>query len=84
MKKLLALILAGAMLLSFAACGGNETPENETTTEAVVESTEAATDAVENDTTVDATQAPEGQAQQMLFHSSTRSGQSSATMKSPS
>ena len=62
MKKLLALILAGAMLLSFAACGGNETPENETTTEAVVESTEAATDAVENDTTVDATQAPEGQA----------------------
>ncbi len=62
MKKLLALILAGAMLLTFAACGGNETPENETTTEAVVESTEAATDAVENDTTADATQAPEGQA----------------------
>lgn len=30
MKKLLALILAGAMLLSFAACGGNEVSENET------------------------------------------------------
>ena len=64
MKKLLALILAGAMLLTFAACGGNETPENETTTEAAVENT---TDAViENDTSVeeteaDATQAPEGQ-----------------------
>lgn len=58
MKKLLALILAGAMLLAFAACGGNETPENETTTEAVAESTEATT---ENNTTSDATQAPEGQ-----------------------
>ena len=66
MKKLLAFILAGAMLLSFAACGGNETPENETTTEAAVENTtdaaENTTDAVvENDTSVDATQAPEGQ-----------------------
>lgn len=62
MKKLLALILAGAMLLAFAACGGNETPENETTTEAVAESTEATTDAaVENDTSVEATQAPEAQ-----------------------
>ena len=64
MKKLLALILAGAMLLAFAACGGNETPENETTTEAVAEGT---TEAVaENGTTLeetqaDATQAPEGQ-----------------------
>lgn len=63
MKKLLALILAGAMLLAFAACGGNETPENETTTDVVVESTEATTEAVvENDTSVEATQAPEGQA----------------------
>ncbi len=62
MKKLLALILAGAMLLAFAACGGNETPENETTTEAAVESTEATTEAVaENDTSVEATQAPESQ-----------------------
>lgn len=62
MKKLLALILAGAMLLAFAACGGNETPENETTTEAVAESTEATTEAVvENDTSVEATQAPEAQ-----------------------
>lgn len=64
MKKLLALILAGAMLLAFAACGGNETPENETTTEAAVENT---TDAAENDTSLeetqaDATQAPESQA----------------------
>lgn len=64
MKKLLALILAGAMLLTFAACGGNETPENETTTEAVAEGT---TEAVaENGTTLeetqaDATQAPEAQ-----------------------
>ena len=30
MKKLLALILAGAMLFAFAACGGNEVSENET------------------------------------------------------
>lgn len=28
MKKILALILAGAMLFAFAACGGNETPDN--------------------------------------------------------
>ena len=58
MKKLLAIILAGAMLLGFAACGGNEIPENETTTEAVAESTEAT---AENNTTSDAAQAPEGQ-----------------------
>ena len=44
MKKILALILALAMLFSFAACGGNEEPE--TTTAPVEESTEApATDA---------------------------------------
>ena len=38
MKKLLAILMALAMLLSFAACGGNETPDTtqptETTTEA--------------------------------------------------
>lgn len=39
MKKLLAILMALAMLLSFAACGGNEEPE--TTTEAPVETTEA-------------------------------------------
>ena len=39
MKKILALILALAMLFSFAACGGNEEPE--TTTAPVEESTEA-------------------------------------------
>ncbi len=38
MKKILALILAGVMLLSFAACGGNDTNE-ETTTEAPVTET---------------------------------------------
>ena len=44
MKKILALVLAFAMLFSFAACGGNEEPE--TTTAPVEESTEApATDA---------------------------------------
>ncbi|MBQ3150343.1 MAG: hypothetical protein IJB86_03765 [Clostridia bacterium] len=37
MKKLSAILLAIALLLSFAACGGNETPE--TTTEATVETT---------------------------------------------
>ena len=49
MKKILALILALAMLFSLAACGGNEEPE--TTTAPVEESTEApATDApVAND-----------------------------------
>ena len=39
MKKILAIILALAMLFSFAACGGNEEPE--TTTAPVEESTEA-------------------------------------------
>ncbi len=44
MKKLLALLLAVAMLFSFAACGGNEEPE--TTTAPVEEVTDApATDA---------------------------------------
>ncbi len=49
MKKILALILAFAMLFSFAACGGNEEPE--TTTAPVEELTDApATDApVAND-----------------------------------
>ena len=49
MKKILAIMLALAMLFSFAACGGNEEPE--TTTAPVEESTEApATDApVAND-----------------------------------
>ena len=35
MKKLLALILAGAMLFAFAACGGNETPDDSNTTVAI-------------------------------------------------
>lgn len=44
MKKILAVLLAFAMLFSFAACGGNEEPE--TTTAPVEESTDApATDA---------------------------------------
>ena len=48
MKKLFALILAGVMLLSFAACGGNATPEE--TTAPAEETTVAPAD--------DATQAP--------------------------
>ncbi len=55
MKKFIALILAGVMLLSFAACGGNETAEETTvapSTDAVAENT---TDAPEQD----ATSAPE-------------------------
>ena len=47
MKKILALILAGVMLLSFAACGGNDVTE-ETTTQATVEDT---TEAPVEDTT---------------------------------
>lgn len=43
MKKILALILAGAMLFAFAACGGNEsTDEKETTTEAAAAALEVA------------------------------------------
>lgn len=41
MKKLLALILAGAMLFAFAACGGNETPD-ENSTDAPVAQVDAA------------------------------------------
>lgn len=37
MKKLFAIILSVAMLLSFAACGGNEAPEAETTTTPVTD-----------------------------------------------
>ncbi len=55
MKKLIALILAGVMLLSFAACGGNDVAE-ETTTQANEEVTDAPTDAPADD----ATQAPAG------------------------
>lgn len=43
MKKLFAIILSVAMLLSFAACGGNEAP-TETTTAPVEESTDALAD----------------------------------------
>ena len=43
MKKILALILAFAMLFSFAACGGNEEPET-TTAASVEESTDAPED----------------------------------------
>ena len=44
MKKILALMLAFAMLFSFAACGGNT---EETTTTTVAETTEEVTDAAE-------------------------------------
>ena len=39
MKKLFALILAGMMCLSLAACGGNDAPAEETTDDAAVEET---------------------------------------------
>lgn len=43
MKKILALILAGVMLMSFAACGGNDTAdENETTTQAAAAAVDVA------------------------------------------
>ncbi len=54
MKKLFALILAGVMLLSFAACGGNDVAEETTTNASVEETTEAPTEAP----TEAATQAP--------------------------
>ncbi len=60
MKKILALLLAAALLFSFAACGKDETPEETATTTAAVE--EDATAAVEEDATAaveeDATAAP--------------------------
>ncbi len=57
MKKILALLLAFAMLLSFAACGGNTEEETTTTTTTV----EEVTDAVEESTeaTVEDTSAAE-------------------------
>ncbi len=70
MKKFLALILAITLVLSFAACGGNETPEtttvpgveaDATTGETVDETTaaEADTTAVDSTTAADETTAPE-------------------------
>ena len=60
MKKILALLLAAALLFSFAACGKDETPEENTTTTVAVE--EDTTAAVEEDATAaveeDATVAP--------------------------
>ncbi len=56
MKKLLALILAGAMLVSFAACGGNESNEEETTTNA---SQEVQGDVADETTAPEETQAEE-------------------------
>lgn len=51
-KKLIALLLAAVLCLSFAACGGNDEPE--TTTQAPeVESTEDVNATVENDTTAE-------------------------------
>lgn len=55
MKKILALILAGVMLLSFAACGGNNANE-ETTTEAPV--TEAPVEDTTEGTVEESTEAP--------------------------
>ena len=55
MKKILALILAGVMLLSFAACGGNDVTE-ETTTEATV--TEAPAEDTTEAAVEESTEAP--------------------------
>ena len=49
MKKLLAILMAFVMLLSFAACGGNDEPE--TTTEAPETTTEAPETTTEEPTT---------------------------------
>ncbi len=51
MKKLLALLMAGVMLVSFAACGGNE--EEETTTDPEI-TTEAPVNAEKEDVTEEA------------------------------
>ncbi|MBQ3498139.1 MAG: hypothetical protein IJA87_03315 [Clostridia bacterium] len=70
MKKLMAIILAITLVLSLAACGGNETPEtttvpgveaDATTGETVDETTaaEADTTAVDSTTAADETTAPE-------------------------
>ncbi len=53
MKKILALMLALAMLLSFAACSGNKDTETTTTTEAAEE---VVTDEIVTDAPVDATE----------------------------
>lgn len=57
MKKIIALLACLTMLLSMAACGGNEDKTNETTTEPTTESTAATEDTTE--ATEDTTEATE-------------------------
>jgi len=64
-QKLLALILAFAMLLSLAACGGSEAPASEATTPATTAATTTvttteATTAATTQTTTEATVTPDG------------------------
>lgn len=54
-KKLIALLLAAVLCLSFAACGGNDEPE--TTTEAPVANSTEAVDATEAPSEVESTEA---------------------------
>lgn len=57
MKKILALILAGVMLLSFAACGGNDVSE-ETTTQGTEQTTEPVAEDTTEATVEESTEAP--------------------------
>ena len=69
MKRILALILAGALVLGLAACGGNETPVETTAapeteafaTEAVADATEAATEAASDAAVTEAVSLAEGE-----------------------
>ena len=69
MKRILALILAGVLVLGLAACGGNETPEETTiapeteafATEAVADATEAATEAATDAAATEAVSLAEGE-----------------------
>ncbi|MBQ3007031.1 MAG: hypothetical protein IJD78_05655 [Clostridia bacterium] len=69
MKRILALILAGVLVLGLAACGGNETPEETTiapeteafATEAVADATEAATEAATDAAVTEAVSLAEGE-----------------------
>ena len=60
MKKLIALLLMGCMVLSMAACGGNAAATTEATTEAATEATtEAATEATQSQEEIDQAAADE-------------------------
>jgi uncharacterized lipoprotein YehR (DUF1307 family) len=48
MKKVLAMLLASSMILSFAACGNNDTTETTDTTDTTTEATTEATAEIES------------------------------------